>query len=124
MRHLEQRQALNLPEQSSFNPEMGLTIKGRSTAKALHYAAIMPGAVLEQGELAVNADGTFEYFFNPALFNNKTNTYDTINLVSGKPEIMDVVHLTFFSEEAAVQGKAYHSFARVIFRGNKVFYAQ
>lgn len=49
------------------------------------YAAVMPGSVLEQGEA---------------------------NRVTGKQEIYDVVHLTFFSEEKTPGGATWHFFAR------------
>ena len=69
-------------------------------------------------------DGKFEYFFDPALFHNSTPTYDITNLVSGKPEIFDVVHLTFFSQEVTPNGVPYHSFVRLIIRGTRVIYAR
>jgi len=68
--------------------------------------------------------GKFEFSFNPSEINRTTPTYDTTNLVTGKAEIKDVVHLTFFSQERAPDGALYHSFARVIMRGTTVIYVQ
>lgn len=111
--------AIDLPQQSDFNPTLGLNITGTTTAATVHYAAVMPGCVLDQGELSVT-DGKFQYFFSPQAMNGKTETYDIANRVTGKPEIGDVVHLTFFSAERTPDGTTYHSFARVIFRGTHV----
>lgn len=114
---------LNLPEQSSFPPATGLKISGRSTAQTVYYAAVIPGAVVLQGTLPVNG-GQFAYFFNPAEIAKTTPTYDTTNLVTGKSEIRDVVHLTFFSAEVSPAGVVYHSFVRLIIRGNTVLCVQ
>jgi hypothetical protein len=73
--------------------------------------------------LAVNG-GRFAYYFDPKAISSATPTYDVINRVSGKPEIKDVVHLTFFAKEAAPGGAPYHSFVRLIIRGNQVLYAR
>jgi hypothetical protein len=114
---------LELPPQSTFSLSTGLAIRGTSTARTVHYAAVMPGAVIAQGDLPVSG-GKFEYLFNPALVSNDTPTYDVQNMVSGKPEIADVVHLTFFAQEKTGDGVTYHSFVRVIIRGNRVFYTR
>lgn len=114
---------LNLPDESSFPPDKGLTITGTSTAQTVDYAAVIPGAVVAQGTLAVNG-GKFQYSFNPAAINSAIPTYDTVNLVNGRPEIKDVVHLTFFSRETSPGGKTYHSFVRLIIRGNRVLYTR
>jgi hypothetical protein len=114
---------INLPMVSTFNPQLGLTITGSSTAATVRYAAVMPGSVLEQGEVPVN-NGRFEYFFSPQAMNAKTSTYDIADRVTGKAAIGDVVHLTFFSEEKTASGAAYHSFARVILRGTTVVYTR
>lgn len=114
---------LNLPPQSAFNPAQSLTITGSSTAQAVSYAAVIPGAVIDQGTLPVFG-GNFQYRFDPAEIARRTPTYDIVNLVNGKPEIRDVVHLTFFAKEVTPGGATYHSFVRVILRGNIVIYAQ
>jgi len=117
------RLSLNLPEVSTFNPAKTLTINGNTTAQTVHFAALIPGAVIEQGTLQVSG-GEFEYIFNPAAINRTTPTYDITNLRTGKPEIKDVVHLTFFSKEVTRDGKAYHSFTRIILRGTTVVYVR
>ena len=113
----------NLPVQSSFNAVTGATITGKSTAKTVSYAAIMPGAVLDQGTLTVQ-NGQFQLAWDPKAMNQRTPTYDTANRVTGTADIKDVVHLTFFSEETAPDGKKYHSFARLILRGTQIFWAK
>jgi hypothetical protein len=115
--------SLGLPTQSSFAPTSQLVITGTSTAQTIRYAAVIPGAAILQGSLPVEG-GRFKYTFDPAAVAKSTPTYDTVNLVTGKPEIGDVVHLTFFSEEKTLGGAVYHSFVRLIIRGNKVLYVR
>jgi len=110
---------LDLPADSTFNPLQGLNITGRTSAESVYYAAVIPGAVLDQGYLPVR-EGKFAYFFNPTALSNRIKTYDTVNRVTGKAEIGDVVHLTFFSKERSPLGPTYHSFQRVILRGTRV----
>lgn len=113
--------SFNLPPLSKYDPAKGVKFVGSTTAQSVRYAAIMPGMVLAQGSLPVK-DGKFEYTFDPVAFNKKASTYEISNARTGKAEIGDVVHLTFFSEEA--QPVKYHSFVRLIVRGNTVHYAR
>jgi len=118
----EKGMQLNIPAIQTFSPTAGLTITGNSTASQVYYAAIIPGAVLEEGTINA-ANGKFTYNFNPQAMADKIKTYDIVNLVNGKPEIGRVVHLTFFSEEQGVNG-TYHSFARVVLRGTTAIYVK
>ncbi len=111
---------LNMPAVQTFSPTAGLTITGNSTANQVYYAAIIPGAVLEEGTVDV-VNGKFTYTFNPQAMADKIKTYDIVNLVNGRAEIGRVVHLTFFSEEQSANG-TYHSFARVVLRGTTAIY--
>jgi hypothetical protein len=111
---------LKIPSIQTFSPTTGLTITGNSTASEIHYAAIIPGAVLEEGSVQV-INGTFQYTFDPQRMADKIVTYDIVNLVNGKAEIGRVVHLTFFSEEHDPSGD-FHSFARVVLRGTTAVY--
>jgi hypothetical protein len=97
----------------------GIHIIGLSSADKVHFAAVMPGAVLDQGDLTVTR-GQFDYYFNPAELHRRAQTYDVTNRVSGKPELGDVVHLTLFSQEKTADGQVYHSFRRLIVRGNQL----
>ncbi|MBI4787133.1 MAG: hypothetical protein HY782_08825 [Chloroflexi bacterium] len=115
--------SLNLPNQSTFPVTSTLTIRGNSGARYVYYAAVTPGAALLQGRVPVNG-GKFEYVFNPAEVNKVASTYDIKNLVTGRPQISDVVQLTFFSQETTPTGTPYHSFVRLIIRGNTVIYAR
>jgi hypothetical protein len=103
---------------TTWNVTTGFNITGRSTASVVRYAAVMPGAVLDQGEIPVTG-GKFALFWDPKLMNQRIHTYDIENRVTRAPDIKDVVHLTFFSEEVAPDGKKWHSFARFILRGNR-----
>ena len=111
---------LNLARSQTFSPTTGITITGNSTASRVYYAAIIPGAVLEEGFVPV-ANGTFQYTFDPQRMAEKIKIYDIINLVNGKAEIGRVVHLTLFSEEHGPDGD-FHSFARVVLRGTTAVY--
>jgi hypothetical protein len=111
---------LNLSEEQTFSPAEGLEIHGNSSASEVFFAAITPGAVLEEGVIPV-VDGQFIYKFDPKKMAEKIMTYDIMNLVNGKPEIGRIVHLTFFSEEMGPNG-TYHSFVRVVLRGTKAIY--
>ncbi len=113
----------NLPPISKFDPAKGTKFTGTSTAQTIRYAVIIPGAVIAQGTLPVT-NGQFEFTFDPASINRRATTYDTKNVISGKPEIGDIVHLTFFSKETTASGAPYHSFVRLIIRGNTVYYAR
>jgi len=114
---------LNLPPQTVFSANKPLIITGISTAADVNYAAVIPGAMVEQGKLNVSG-GRFTYVFDPAAINKKIPTYDIMNLVSGRPEIGKIVHLTFFSKETAPQGQSYHDFVRLIIRGTRVLYTR
>ncbi len=115
--------AFNLPPLSKIDPASATTFSGTSTAATVTYAAVIPGAVIGQGTLPVT-NGKFEYIFDPTAINRNTPTYDTINLTSKRPELGDVVHFTFFSQEKASDGKAYWSFVRLIIRGSTVHYTR
>jgi hypothetical protein len=109
----------DLPVESMFDPKIGTTITGHSTASSVAYAALIPGTVLDQGTLAVTG-GTFRLTWDPQEMNRRSATYDTVNQATGKPALYDVVHLTFFSEEKAPDGTTYHSFQRILLRGNRM----
>ncbi|MBI5300688.1 MAG: hypothetical protein HY868_01020 [Chloroflexi bacterium] len=111
----------DLPPLSKFDPAKGAKFTGKSTAKEIRYAAVIPGAVLAQGSLPVT-NGKFELVFDPAALNKIAQTYDVVNKNSGKPELGDVVHFTFFSEETSPT--VYHSFVRLIIRGNTINYTR
>jgi hypothetical protein len=111
---------LSVPEESTFDPDLGFKLSGQSSAREVYYAAVIPGAVLAQGYLPVK-DGKFDYFLDPKGFNLATPTYDIRNRVSGQTQLGDVIHLTLLSKETGPDGKSWHSFARLIIRGNKVY---
>ena len=108
-----------VPDGTTFDPVTGIHIIGRSTAGSVHFTALMPGAVLDQGNLTVS-NGQFDYLFNPADLHRRAQTYDVADVTTGKPALGDVVHLTFFTEEKTADGQTYHAFTRVIVRGNQV----
>ena len=109
----------DLPVESTFDPRVGTTITGHSSGSSVAYAALIPGAVLDQGTLAVTG-GAFRLTWNPSEMNSRSATYDIVDQATGKPGLYDVVHLTFFSEETAADGTKYHAFQRILLRGNKI----
>ena len=115
--------AFSLPPLSKFDAAKGTKFSGTSTASTVSFAAVIPGAVIGQGTLPVT-NGKFEYTFDPNAINKTTPTYDTINVTTKLPELGDVVHFTFFSQEKAADGKTYWSFVRLIIRGNTVHYTR
>ena len=110
---------ITTPDGTTFDPVTGIHLLGKSTADKIHFAVVMPGAVLDGGDLTVT-NGQFDYYFSPTAMHGKASTYDTTNRVTGKPELGDVIHLTLFSEEKTSDGQTYHSFARIVLRGNQV----
>ena len=109
--------------ESTFDPQFGTTITGHSTGSSVTYAALIPGCVLDQGNLTVTS-GTFQLTWNPQAMNFRSQTYDVVNRLTGKPALYDVVHLTFFSEETAPDGTKYHAVQRILLRGNKIIYTR
>jgi hypothetical protein len=114
---------VDLPGESSFEPDGTLTVSGVSTADRVRYALIMPGAVLDQGEMPVT-NGVYQYVVDPVALNRRTPIYDIRSITSGQPEIGRVLHLTFFAEERAPDGTPFWDFRRVIVRGTKVLSAR
>jgi hypothetical protein len=107
----------------TFAPDGNLQIAGTSSAQEIHYAAVIPGAVIDQGVLRVNG-GRFTMTFDPRVIHQRIPTYDILNRVSQKPEIREVVHLTIFSKETAFNGESWHAFRRFILRGTEVIAVQ
>ena len=116
------RLALSIAEQSAFTPPNAATFSGACTASEVYYAGVIPGAVVLQGSVPVKS-GKFELVFNPVDINRVASTYETYNRVNGRPQLSDVVHLTLFARQADSDGRAYHSFARLIIRGSTVINA-
>lgn len=113
---------LTLQNQQSFSVVDGLLIEGTTTADTVYYAAITPGAVIEQGTLPV-VNGRFFYRFEPAAVNRKIPIYDIESHRTGHKDIGRVVHFTLFAAEKTANGSLSHSYARVIIRGNTAIYA-
>lgn len=112
---------LNLPPLSKFDPASGMMFTGTTTAKSVRYAVITPGAVLMQGTLPVT-DGRFSFPFAPGSLRSLSQSYPITNHQTGKPEVSSIVHVTFFAEET--WPGTYHSFTRLIIRGNTVNYTR
>ena len=106
---------------SRFDPAKGIRLNGHSTANEVHYAAVMPGAVLMQGVIPV-VDGRFTFAFDPAAIHALAPTYEITNPKSGRMELGDVIHLSFFAKEA--RPVPMHAFTRIILRGNAVHYTR
>ncbi len=113
----------NLAPLTRFDAASGTEFTGTSTAPAVYYAAVIPGAVIGQGALPVTG-GRFSYRFDPAAIARANPTYDTVNRTTQAPQLGDVVHFTFFSQEKAADGRAWWSFVRLIIRGNTIHYTR
>ncbi len=109
---------IDLPPETYWDPVKGLRITGSSTADRVHYAVLMPGAVLDQGEAEVK-DGRWEYLFDPKTVHAAFPIYDTVDLATGKPAVGRVVHLSFFSGERGGDGRPLYGMRRVLLRGNR-----
>jgi len=110
---------VDLPNQSTFPADGTLAVAGHSTADKVQYALLMPGAVLEQGELTVTG-GAFSYLLDPAVLHAKAPIYDILNVTTGKPQLGRVLHLTLSAKERLPDGTEYWDMRRVIVRGNTV----
>ncbi|MBS1169459.1 MAG: hypothetical protein H6R01_377 [Burkholderiaceae bacterium] len=118
---------LDLPKESVFSLSDKLRLKGQSSATRVHYALLMPGAVIAQGSVPV-INGKFELVFDPAEINRTTPIYDLTNRVTGEPwseqepknqwiTTRKILHLSLFSRERTPDGAAFWDFHRVITRG-------
>jgi hypothetical protein len=114
---------VDLPNQSTFPADGSLTVTGHSTADKVSYALLMPGAVLEQGELPV-AGGQFSYVLNPAALHLKAPIYDIVNTTTGKPQLGRVLHLTLYAKEKLADNTEYWDMRRIIVRGTTVLNAR
>jgi hypothetical protein len=110
---------VDLPNQSTFPADGTMTVAGRSTSDKVSYALLMPGAVLEQGELPVT-NGLFSYVLNPAVLHLKAPIYDIVNNTTGKPQLGRVLHLTLYAKEKLADNSEYWDMRRVIVRGTSV----
>ncbi|MBF0502740.1 MAG: hypothetical protein HQM09_21580 [Candidatus Riflebacteria bacterium] len=108
---------LSLAEQQTFDVSTGLKIDGSSTADEVYFTAIMPGAIIDVGRIPVK-NGSFTYLLDPADVHRRIPVYDIENRHSGSKEVGRIIHLTFFSFEKPADAKPFHSFSRVIIRGN------
>jgi len=110
---------LDNPSQDSFSATSTYTIKGHTSADKVYFALLMPGAVLDIGELPV-ASGTFTYIVDPAVISQKAPIYDTKYLPTGAAQLGRVLHFTLCAQEKAADGSLYWDMRRVIFRGTTV----
>jgi hypothetical protein len=108
---------INAPSQTWFDVAKGITYNGSTTANEVHYTAVIPGAVVDQGVVTPASDGTFTFHWDPATAHGKIPAYDTVYIPSGTPALGKIVHISFFTEERAPDGSIYHDFQRVILRG-------
>ncbi|MDO8835515.1 MAG: M4 family metallopeptidase, partial [Vicinamibacterales bacterium] len=107
----------------TFSATAGATISGRTGGSRVYFTLLTPGAVIDQGELAVTG-GTFEYRFDPVAVHAKAPIYDIVSITTGKPLIGRVIHLTFFADEPAPDGSRFFDVARVILRGTTLLAAR
>jgi len=126
----EQGLVVDRSKESLFSLSDKLRIEGRSTGTSVHYALIMPGAVIAQGEVPVN-NGSFVVEIDPPAVNASTPIFDLINYVTGVlwgnqsaadqyKTTRKIMHLSLFSKEKASDGAEFWDFHRVITRGTTV----
>jgi hypothetical protein len=113
--------SFELPPLSTIDAAKASTFKGASSADEVEYAMITPGAVIAQGAIPVKG-GKFAFTFDPGRVHELAQSYDIVNEATGKPYLADVVHLTFFAKETSPA--PFHSFVRLIIRGNRVHYTR
>lgn len=111
--------AVDLPNQSRFDPGQTFVVNGRSTASKVRYSLIMPGAVLAQGDIPVSG-GQFQLEVDPAALNRTAPIYDIRSISTGKPQIGRVLHLSLFAEESTQDGTRFWDFRRVVVRGSTI----
>lgn len=112
-----------LPSWSSFPAEAGFTVKGKTSCDKVYYAALMPGAVLAQGELPV-VDGAWQYVFDPVALNKAAPIYDLTNPYSGKRDESRLVHVSFFGTKKDAEGRTRGYVDRIVVRGREVVHAK
>ena len=117
-------------KETVFSLSDKLRIEGRSTSTSVHYALIMPGAVIAQGEVSV-LNGKFVVEIDPGAVNDSAPIYDLINyaanLLWGEQPTNEqwkntrkIMHLSLFSKEKASDSTEYWDFRRIITRGTTV----
>ena len=117
-------------KETTFSLSDKLAVEGRSTGSSVHYALIMPGAVIAQGEVAV-VNGRFAIEIDPTGVNASTPIYDLINYASGLlwgkqasgdqwKNTRKIMHLSLFSKEKTDDGIEFWDFQRIITRGGTV----
>ena len=73
---------VDIPSQSIFSFFSPLQIKGKSSASVVHYALLMPGAVIAQGSVPVT-NGEYAIDLNPGEIHRTTPIFDLIYYVTG-----------------------------------------
>lgn len=126
----EQGLVVDRSKETLFSLSDKLRIEGHSTGTSVHYALIMPGAVIAQGEVPVQ-NGSFVVEIDPPAINASTPIFDLINYVTGTfwgsqpaadqhKTTRKIMHLSLFSKEKASDGTEFWDFHRVITRGTTV----
>jgi hypothetical protein len=112
---------VDIPSQSIFSFFSPLQIKGKSSASVVHYALLMPGAVIAQGSVPVT-NGEYAIDLNPGEIHRTTPIFDLIYYVTGGELSVwgtgKILHLSLFSNETEASG--FWDFRRVITRGRTV----
>jgi hypothetical protein len=106
-----------------FKPEEGFAIKGSSGCEKVFYSVIIPGAVIDQGEIPVE-NGAWSWSFDPKEIQKRAPIYETVNAETGKPELGRVVHVSFFAMKPVESGAALTYMRRVIVRGSEAVAAE
>jgi hypothetical protein len=85
----------------------------------LHYTAISPGLIVEEGHGPV-AKGTFCYEFDPWETGKRIPFFDTVDHLTGRPVLSDTVVFNLFFDGSRADGSHVYGFRVVAMRGDQV----
>jgi hypothetical protein len=109
----------DLPPMLKIDPEKGaeilLTWPDDLQDVKLHYGVMMPGQVLDQGQVSA-PHGTWQYRFNPTQVARVYPNVDMRNYATGKWELADTIVFQFFIEAKRGEENVYDSLRLVLRR--------
>jgi hypothetical protein len=95
------------------------TLPGDVNEGTLYYSTVSPGLILEEGSRPVEK-GVFRYVFDPWEAGKKFPFYDTVNHLTGRPELCDTVIFNLFFVGKRKNGKDVFGVKVLAMRGNLV----
>jgi len=114
---------LDLPEISTVGPGRTVRLEGALPEGVregvLHYTAITPGLILEEGHRPAT-EGRFCYEFDPWKTGRRVPFFDTVDHLTGRPVLCDTVVFSLFFEGRRKDGSRAYGFRVVAMRGDRV----